>query len=110
MHMLRVRVAMALISGVLWAVSPSAAMSPNTDLIGFVPDVGQAKDVVVDSTSGLAYVASIQFGLAVVDISNPVAPVVIGAANPPFYAEHVAVSGAVATLISGQFGMQVVDL
>src|SRR5512135_3299617 len=87
-----------------------AAVSPNTDLIGFVPDVGSARDVVISPSTGLAYVASGQFGLAVVDVSNPSNPVAIGGANPAFYAEHVAVSGSVATLISGPLGLRVVDI
>jgi hypothetical protein len=100
-----------IIASVLCGVTQSqAVVPPNPDLIGFVPDVGQARDVSIDPSRGLAYVASVQFGLTVVDISNPSQPVAIGGANPAFYAEHVTVSGSLATLISGTQGMRVVDI
>jgi hypothetical protein len=106
-----VRTIVSLMIGLLLCTAAaSAAVAPNTDLIGLVADVGQTKDVAIDPSTGLAYVASVQFGLSVVNISNPGNAVVIGTANPSFYGEHVAVSGGLATVISGQLGMQVVDV
>ncbi|MBP1688087.1 MAG: hypothetical protein H6Q33_4230, partial [Deltaproteobacteria bacterium] len=70
-----------------------ASAPANLDLVGYVPDVGQAKDVAIDAQSGLAYVASMQFGLAAVDITNPARPVVLSTASPAFYGEDVAVDG-----------------
>src|ERR1035437_6259449 len=102
----RIRTTVSLMIGLLLcAAAASAAVSPNTDLIGLVADVGQTKDVAIDPSTGLAYVASVQFGLAVVNFPNPAVPVVIGAASPAFYGEHVAVSGGLATVISGPLGM-----
>src|ERR1043166_1954297 len=106
----RGRIVTFLIALLLCAVPCHAAVAPNPDLMGLVGDVGQAKDVALDSSTGLAYVASVQFGLSIVDVSSPITPVVVGTANPAFYAEHVAVSGGVATLISGQLGVQIVDV
>jgi hypothetical protein len=104
-------VALGIIAAVLCGVTTSRAAVPaNADLVGFVPDVGQARDVSIVPSSSLAYVASVQFGLTVVDISNPSEPIAVGGANPAFYAEHVSVSGALATLISGTQGVRVVDV
>lgn len=82
----------------------------SADLIGFVPDVGSAKDVVMDTRAGLAYVASGEFGLSVVDVSVPGEPQVLGASLPPFYGERVAVSGSLAVVTSNSNGMNVVDV
>ena len=79
-------------------------------LDGFVPGVGTARDVVVDSATNLAYVASGEFGLAVVDVSTPSQPVAVGGANPPFYGARVAVSGSLAVVGSASLGMTVVDV
>lgn len=105
------RLAVAIVAAVLCGVTASATtVAPNPDLVGFVPDVGQARDVSIVPSSSLAYIASVQFGLTVVDVSNPSQPVAIGGANPPFYAEHVSVSGSLATLTAGTQGVRVVDV
>jgi hypothetical protein len=64
----------------------------------------------VDGSTGLAYVASSEFGLSVVNVSNPGAPVVVGAANGPFYGQRVAVSGGLGVVACRSLGMKVVDL
>jgi hypothetical protein len=81
-----------------------------TKLIGFVPGVGTPHDVVVNDTTGLAYVASAEFGLSVVNVSNAAAPVVLGATNPPFEGFQVAVSGSLAAVDAGVSGFDVVDV
>jgi hypothetical protein len=81
-----------------------------TKLLGFVPGVGTPHDVVVNSTTNLAYVASAEFGLSVVNVSNATAPVVLGAANPPFEGFQVAVSGSLAAVDAGVMGFYVVDV
>src|SRR6185503_9934812 len=91
------------------AATPACA-SVDLDLVAFVPGVGTPFDVAIDATNGLVYVASGEFGLSVVNASNPNAPVVIGAANPPFYGQRVAVSGALAVVGGRSLGMKVVDL
>ena len=108
--MLRSLPAAVAVAVVLRVLPSNASVTPNPDLLGMVLDVGQAKSVVLDHTKAIAYVASVQFGLATVDVSSHIAPVVIGAANPSFYAEHVAVSGAVAMLMGGTQGVQFVDV
>ncbi|MFN8625413.1 MAG: hypothetical protein U0587_05455 [Candidatus Binatia bacterium] len=80
------------------------------DLVGYVLDVGQATDVAIDVQSGVAYVASMQFGLAAVDITNPARPTVLSTASPAFYADHVAVDGSVAVVVSGSSGLTVIDV
>jgi hypothetical protein len=77
-----------------------AFASTSLQLIGDVPDVGQARDVVIDATAGIAYVASSQFGFAVVDLANPDKPSVVSTFNPAFSGERVAVDGPLAVAIS----------
>jgi hypothetical protein len=77
--------------------TPSGSLDP--ELVGFIPGVGPAQDVVVQG--GIAFVASEVFGLSVVDVSNPGAPVAIGGSDTPFFGEQVAVRGSLA-VIGGQ--------
>lgn len=65
----------------------------NPELIGFVPGVGTARDVAVDAGLKRAYVASAEFGLAVVDLAAPDLPTLLGSADVPFAGETVAVAG-----------------
>jgi hypothetical protein len=92
--------------------SPDVGANPTViaaaTLRGFVPAVGSAKDVV--AVGGRAYVASGQFGLSIVNVANPAAPVVLGTTNPAFYAERIAVSGTLAVLSSNSLGLKVVDV
>ena len=81
---------------------------PPSGLAGFVPSVGAAKDVVV--SGGRAYVASAEFGLAIVDLSTPSKPVGLAGAVEPFYAERVAVAGNLAVLTGNGLGLKVVDI
>jgi len=92
-----------------WLLGAAPAPASVT-LEGFVAGVGTAEDVVVDGVSGLAYVACDEFGLAVVDVSNPSQPVALGGANPPFWGTHVALSGSLAVISSGSLGMSIVDV
>jgi len=94
---------------VLVSASAGAAVASPLDLVGWVPDVGQSKDVAI-APSGLAYVASTQFGLAAVDITNPSFPVVVSTADTAFDGEHVAVNGSVAVVTSGTLGLTVLDV
>ena len=83
---------------------------PLLSLVGLVPGVGTASDIVVDGTTHRAYVASREFGLSVVNVSTPSAPMVIGASNPPFYGQRVAVAGTLAVGTAGGLGFRFVDL
>ena len=97
--------------GATASAMPQAVVSAMPTLVGFVPAVANAKDVVVNSATGVAYVASAEFGLSVVNVTNPSQPVVIGAANPPFYGARVAVSGTLAAVGAGNnAGLHIVDL
>ena len=80
------------------------------ELMGFVPGVGTPNDVAVNGLTGLAYVASREFGLSVMNVSNPRAPVAIGAANVPFYGQQVAVAGTLGAVSAAGMGLRVVDL
>ncbi len=92
--------------------TPQAVLPPA--LVGYVPGLGAAKDVVINPNTGLAYVASLQFGLSIVDVSVPTSPHAVGGANPPFYAENVAASGTLAVLtgnaVGSTVGLHIVDV
>src|SRR5438477_2114475 len=90
--------------------STTSTTTPLMELMGFVPGVGTPNDVAVNGLTGLAYVASREFGLAVMNVSNPRAPVAIGAANVPFYGQQVAVAGTLAAVSAAGMGLRVVDL
>jgi chitodextrinase len=99
------------VTGTDTAVATISSASSGLQLTGFVPGVGTAHAVVVSPAGGhTAYVASQEFGLSIVDISNPSAPVTLGAANPPFEGLDVAVSGSVAVVDAGVTGLRVVDV
>src|SRR3989442_468039 len=84
------------------STSTSTTTMPLLSLVGLVPGVGTASDIVVDGTTHRAYVASREFGLSVVNVSTPSAPMVIGASNPPFYGQRVAVAGTLAVGTAGR--------
>src|SRR5262249_28669783 len=92
------------------ANATTTASCTTPELVGFVPGSGTPYDVVVDGSTNLAYVASREFGLSVVNVANPSAPVVIGASNPPFSGYGVALSGAVAAVDAGTGGLRLVDV
>jgi hypothetical protein len=83
-------------------------------LVGFVPGVGTAADVEADGVRGLTFVASREFGLAVVDTTHPDDPALVGSADHPFNGEKVAVAGGRAvvagTATDGQAAFRVVDV
>lgn|GEM_PF-2354336 len=86
----------------------SVASDPTTPaLIGMtaIPDWGW--DVVVDGTT--AYVAASSAGLAIVDVSDPEDPGILGVANTPGYAQGVAYSEGRVTMADGDW-MEVVDV
>jgi hypothetical protein len=79
-----------------------------TELVGFIPSPGTARDVATDPARGLVYVASDEFGLTVVDTSNASAPVAIGASNPPFWGSSLAAAGSLVAVNSNE-GLKIVD-
>jgi hypothetical protein len=58
----------------------------------------------------LAYVACWESGLKIIDITNPLEPIVIGNCNTPGYAAGIALSGDYAFIADCYQGMQVVDV
>src|SRR5262249_9234506 len=80
-------------------VTPTPGGSLSPQLIGFVPGVGNALDVVIGNN--LAFLASDTFGLSAVNVSNPSVPVVAGSATTPFYGSNLAVSSSTCTAVSG---------
>jgi hypothetical protein len=99
-----------LFSAPLFGVSLRDCGGLDPALEGFGAAVGSARDVVSDESTGLAYVASGEFGLAVVDLRRPEAPEVIGTADVPFYGEYVTVSSRLAVVSASSLGMTVLDL
>ena len=98
-------------SGATASATPQAAVTADPTLVGLVPGVGTARDVAVVPVTGRVYVTSDEFGLSVVDVSHPAAPVVLGAAIPDFAGSKVAVSGPLALVVgAGQFGLVVLDV
>jgi len=92
------------------AVALTVAIGGSTpELVGFIPSPGTARDVVADPARGLAYVASDEFGLTVVDVSNPNDPVALGALNPPLFGSSLAASGSLVAVNTND-GLQVVDV
>jgi hypothetical protein len=91
-------------------ISTTTTTFVNPSLVGFLPGVQTARDVSVDAVSGLAYVTSDEFGLSVVDVTNPQQPTVLGAANPAFTGSRVAVGGSLAVVTAGSAGLKVVDV
>src|SRR5438034_7400 len=83
---------------------------PLMELMGFVPGVGTPNDVAVNGLTGMAYVASREFGLSLVDVSNPRAPVALAAASTPFYGQQVAMGDTLAVVSAAGMGLRVVDL
>jgi hypothetical protein len=71
----------------------SSAAAANLQLVGFLPEVGTARDVAIAGTT--AYVAGDAWGLTLVDVSTPASPRVLASADVPFCGSYVAVSGAI---------------
>ena len=61
-------------------------------------------------SSGLAYVASGDSGLSIVDISDPTAPVEVGTLGPPDVADDVFVSKGTALVVDWDEGLRIVDV
>lgn len=67
-----------------------------------------AQDVFV--TNGLAFLAQDTFGLAILSVSNPVAPVMLGGYNTPGHASRVCADADWAYLADGQSGLQILSV
>ncbi len=81
-------------------------------LVGFIPGLGTVNDVAVQDD--IAYLASREFGMSVVDVSAMNAPRLIGSAATPFVGTQIAVNDAWAivagTSEQGTATLSVVDV
>jgi hypothetical protein len=78
-------------------ISNFTASAP--ELIGFLPSVGNTRQVLANGN--LAYVASDDFGLSLVDVSVPSAPVVQSSVDLPFNGSYLAAAGSL-VCVTGQ--------
>jgi hypothetical protein len=69
---------------------------------------GNAYDVAVSGT--LAYVADDSYGLQIIDVSNPAAPVRLGGYDTTGSAYAVAVSGSLVYVADGSSGLQIINV
>ena len=67
-----------------------------------------AEDVFV--TNGLAYLARGTNGLAILDVSNPSSPQLLGSCDTPGYASAVRVSDELAFVADGSAGLQIISV
>jgi hypothetical protein len=58
----------------------------------------------------MVYAASGEFGLAIVDVTNPTTPVALGDTDQPFYGSRLAVNGTLSVVSGGSLGLKVVDV
>jgi hypothetical protein len=77
-------------------------LPPITNLISWWQG---AQDVFV--TNGLAFLAQDTFGLAILSVSNPAAPVMLGGYNTPGHASGVCVDADWVYVVDGQSGLQI---
>jgi len=92
-------------------VAPARAQCRCPRLLGTYDTPGQAKDVAVEG--GIAYVADALGGLRIIDVSDPMAPVELGAfqsATPGAFARGVDVADGVAYVALDVAGLEVVDV
>jgi hypothetical protein len=64
----------------------------------------------VDVNGNYAYVAAGATGLQVVDVSNPQAPVIVGAKDTPGNANDIRIAGNLAYIADGSAGLQILDI
>jgi hypothetical protein len=77
-------------------------------IIGALTTPGQALDVEVSWP--YAYVADSSTGLVVIDVVDPVAPVIVAQTDGLALAERIVLSGSLAYLSSAQLGLVVIDI
>ncbi len=85
------------------------SIDPTLQTVGWIPDLGSSvSDVAV--VGNYAYAASKEFGLVVIDISNPAVPRVVGSQHPAGGANQVAVSGNIAIVTGTPRGTDIIDI
>jgi hypothetical protein len=89
------------------SVSSPSPMEP----ICSIDTPGDAMSVVVSSgRNSLAYVADGAAGVQVVDVTDPLNPIIIGNVNTPGIATDIVLSGSTAYVADSEFGLQVIDV
>jgi hypothetical protein len=68
----------------------------------------EALDVYVSGST--AYVVAGDFGLQIIDVSDPSAPAFLGSYDTPHWAYRVYVSGSTAYVAADDFGLQIIDV
>jgi hypothetical protein len=72
---------------------------------------GSSQSVVVsDDRDGLAYLADGDGGMKVIDVSNPLNPVLLHTVDTPGFSSDVALSGNMAYVADGNSGLQIIDI
>jgi len=79
-----------------------------TELLGSCDTPGTAYDVALQGN--YAYVADWNGGLQVIDISNPLSPVLKTSCSTPSFARGIAVSGSYAYVADWYAGLQIIDI
>ena len=92
----------------LFAYGAFGQDSLNVRLLGQVALPGVANGVAV--SGNYAYVADDLYGLRIIDISDPSAPVETGFYDTPGFAQGVAVSGNYAYVADGQSGVRIINV
>ncbi len=77
-------------------------------ILGMADTPGDARNIAVQGS--YAYVADRSGDLRVLDISDPLAPVVVSACSIPGYGNDVAVAGDYAYVAADDYGLQVIDI
>ncbi len=98
--------ALPVVAALVLAGSANGQCVPS--IIGSVDTPGFAVGVAV--SGALAYVADVDSGLQVIDVSDPGSPVILGSVDTPSSARGVAVSGAVAYVADADSGLHVIDV
>ena len=96
---------------ILPLLAMSLVLDPSTpDALITVGIHAPARPRSVAVVDDLAYVASDPSGLSVLDVSNPAAPIELGAIDTPGQANGVAVAGEMAYVADGYAGLRAIDV
>jgi hypothetical protein len=82
-------------------------LSTKLDVRFFINEGFASAAIVSDST---AYLAHGSAGVQVVDVSNPIAPMITGSVKTPGYARRVVTSGSIAYVADDFAGLQIIDM
>ncbi len=90
-----------------FSVSSPSPLEP----IGAVDTPGEALDVAIAAgRPDLAYVADGATGVLVIDVTDPLSPVVVDTIDTPGYATDIELAGTMAYVADGSEGLQVIDV